>query len=317
MKKIILVIPFLLLIILVYGQDSGLALLEKGEYEKAKSYYLSQIKSKPKDHQVNHYLGRSYFGLNEYEEAIDYFGQAISLKEGISDYHYYLAQAYLQKLQNASMFEKMRSASKVKDNYLEAIRLDYSNTKAHVGATYYYFNAPGIAGGSYSKAIEHANIVIKQNPKEGYPLLAEVYISDEEYDKAEQAYLKLLPLEANKDRVHYGLGMMFQGAKKYDKAFSAFTKAVSANQDNMAAHYQYGRTAVFSEKNLDKAISHMKIYLSKEVQPNHPDHSSARWRLGMLYELKDQEDLARKEYQTALQLNPENENAKKALADLD
>jgi tetratricopeptide (TPR) repeat protein len=39
----------------------------------------------------------------------------------------------------------------------------------------------------------------------------------------------------------------------------------------------------------------------------------ARWRLGNIYELQDRKEEARKQYEIALSVNPQNENVRKSL----
>ncbi len=68
--------------------------------------------------------------------------------------------------------------------------------------------------------------------------------------------------------------------------------------------------------NLDKAEACLKEYLKTEPSKTNPSHASAHWRLGMVYENKGKKDLARKEYESALALDPKHKEAKKALSNL-
>ncbi|MCH7681331.1 tetratricopeptide repeat protein [candidate division KSB1 bacterium] len=114
----------------------------------------------------------------------------------------------------------------------------------------------------------------------------------------------------------FSLGYFYQRREKFDNAFEVFEQMVADSSENWSALYQIGRTGALSGQNLDRAEACYKLYLQNERGPNNPSLASTHWRLGMVYEHKRQKDLARKEYGTALKLDPELEQAKKALKKL-
>ena len=81
--------------------------------------------------------------------------------------------------------------------------------------------------------------------------------------------------------------------------------------------YQIGRTAVFSGKRLDRGKQALEEYIESEPEgPGLPTEAHARWRLGMIYALQGHKDLARREYETSLKLDPDLEQAREALETL-
>ena len=76
--------------------------------------------------------------------------------------------------------------------------------------------------------------------------------------------------------------------------------------------YQIGRTASLSGLHLDRGEEALKAYIASPLA-NGPAPANAHYRLGMIYEKKGAKDLARREYQLALELNPRLEDAEKAL----
>lgn len=299
------------------AQNDGKSYLASGDYQKAKTHYLNLVRSSPNDGEINHYLGRSYFRLNESDKALDHLIKAADLNPNNSEYQYWVGEAYLYKLEEGNMFEKVRYAGKVKERYAKAVELDPKNTLAREALATYYYQAPGIAGGSISEAKKHANIIIGQEPARGYGLMASIYVYDDELDLAEQELMKWMKVEPAKEKVYYQMGRMYQDAEKYDKAFTAFEKSIHTNGNYGPSYYQYARTGVFAEMNTGKAIGYMQKYLTMEPLPDEPDWSSAQWRLGMLYEIEGNQGKARQAYNTALELDPNNESAQKALKQLD
>jgi Tfp pilus assembly protein PilF len=83
------------------------------------------------------------------------------------------------------------------------------------------------------------------------------------------------------------------------------------------AHYQIGRAAALSGKQLDRGEQSLKLWMA------HPPadavvatRSGAHYRLGMVYDKQGKRDLARAEYEQALRINSRNDDARKALEKL-
>lgn len=114
-------------------------------------------------------------------------------------------------------------------------------------------------------------------------------------------------------KAYYQLGFALQQDQDYKPAFEAFERAIEIDPENLAAYYQIGRTAIFSSSYLDRAAECLTCYLDQPHQRNSPAAEHAHWRLGMVYELKSKNDLAAAEYRAALRIDPQHEEARKAL----
>ncbi len=148
---------------------------------------------------------------------------------------------------------------------------------------------------------------------EGIRAFARIYEKQKKYDLAEKENIIELP---DKTDPRFSLGYFYQRREKFDNAFEVFERMVVDSSENWRALYQIGRTGALSGQNLDRAEACYKLYLQQDRGSNNPSLASAHWRLGMVYEHKGQTDLAREEYQAALKLDPEIEQAKKALKKL-
>lgn len=247
------------------------------------------------------------------EEAVEYAKKAIELDDSCSQYYYWLGQAYGLKAQKASIFGKMSNAKKCKEAWLKAVELDPENLNARFGLFNYYLQAPGIAGGGKDKAMKEAEEIIKVDPVGGHKALAQVYASEKEFSKAEQEYILATEVNPEDTGPYFNLAAFYQKQEKFDKAEDTFQKILHQEPDNTDALYQLGKTKLLSGKNLDKGISWFEKYLKKEPVENKANRSYAHWRLGMIYEKLDNKEQAKAEYQKALELHPENKEAKEAL----
>jgi predicted TPR repeat methyltransferase len=67
--------------------------------------------------------------------------------------------------------------------------------------------------------------------------------------------------------------------------------------------------------NLERGEQALKAYMASPI-PTGPSIAHAHYRLGLIEEKKGAKDLARREYQAALRLDPGQQDASKALAAL-
>jgi tetratricopeptide (TPR) repeat protein len=180
----------------------------------------------------------------------------------------------------------------------------------------FYFNAPGIAGGSDAKGMEQVEEIKKHDAKSAHMLLAGFHAEREEIDKARAEYRAVIALDPGNADAYYLLGLQCQVAKDWNTAFEAFEAGVRAT-DDLRSLYQIGRTGVFSGEKLERARAALQDYIAREPDPKQlPSVAHAHWRLGMLYAKLGRNGLARREYQTALKLDPKLEQAREALEDL-
>lgn len=143
---------------------------------------------------------------------------------------------------------------------------------------------------------------------------AEILMEKGETQKIEHIAQELI--KNNPDKaidIEMQVGYLYQGKKQYDHAFKTFESIVKHHPDYYPALYQIGRTAVFSGTNLDRGLECLKNYLKYEPLEDQPTWANAHFRLGMIYEHKEDKDAAQKAYKAALKLDPSYEDAKKAL----
>jgi Tfp pilus assembly protein PilF len=207
-------------------------------------------------------------------------------------------------------------APKLKQELEKTIELDPQHVEAKIFLASYYLNAPPIAGGSVKKAEELAADIKLLDLEQGHQMMARIFMKKKDYESAEKEYLSLVELKPQSADSYFGLGRFYQEAKWWDKAFAAFEKALEIDKTNLISLYQMGRTGAFSGQNLDRAVECLKIYLQHEPPQGAPTWGNAHWRLGMVYEKQGHKDLARKEFEEALKLDPDDKKVKEALENL-
>ena len=260
--------------------------------------------------------GRQQLEGDEVDRAIASFQRAVELKPQGSNEHLWLGRAYLDKLQSASMFKKLGLSKKVRASFGKAVELDPDNIDARTSLASYYFNAPSIAGGNFDKGLEQVEAIRGRDPKAAHRLMAGAYRDKKQPDKAIEEYKAIIALDPQDESAYYMLGLLHQNAKQWEQAFTWFEKSVELTED-LASLYQIGRTAVFSSVRLERGKQALEQYIAREPDESRlPSVASARWRLGMVYERMGRKDLARRQYESALELEPEMEQARESLKSL-
>jgi tetratricopeptide (TPR) repeat protein len=103
---------------------------------------------------------------------------------------------------------------------------------------------------------------------------------------------------------------------RWDTAFAALDRALAARPNDLAALYQVGRAAAESKRHLDKGEQALRSYLATPPKQYLSTHAAAHWRLGMILQHRGDTEGARREYATALQLDPKHAGALAAIGAL-
>ncbi|MEL7122353.1 MAG: tetratricopeptide repeat protein, partial [Bacteroidota bacterium] len=250
--------------------------LSNGNYEAACIVLQKHLVNQKEDHLANLQYGQCLIKLNEYEKAIEQLKLSKKALADNANFHFWYGQAYLSKLNNAqNFFERGIIASKVKEAFEQAVKLDSTNISARNSLVKYYLTAPSIAGGSLKKAIPHLDYVKSKNPRMGYYELANYYYRKKEYALARKEYEGYLKVATEKSEVLYLIGFVYQTEKDYQNAFAYFQKAIEEQPIHASALYQYARTGVFTKQNLDRSIQYLTDYIQQNGMPNGPDLASA------------------------------------------
>jgi tetratricopeptide (TPR) repeat protein len=258
---------------------------------------------------------RKLYEVEKYEEAIDALKPLLKQEKNNLSYNRLMANSYLKLSQNpeTGMMKAVGFIKKAKKYFEKVAELDTNDIESRENLAFSYFFPPKIAGGNKKKARIFLAEIKQLSPKKGMDIEIEFLLYEKEYDQVENLctqYIKNFPEDSD---VYYSLGMMYQEQKKYNKAFATFETNLQKDPETWRAMYQYGRTAVFSETNLERGIELLTAYLNHEPGEDSPGLDSAYWRMGMLYELQEKPDLAISAYESGLQINPDNSECKKSI----
>lgn len=249
----------------------------------------------------------------------------------------------------ASLFKKIGMARDIKRNMDKAYSLDPTFIPAVEGLMEYYLQAPGIVGGSVSKAREYAARIEKLDPVEGafarariarhekdtaaleglyqkavaadprsfgaHMALANLYASDQhkKWDLAEKHARIAVGIASDRVAPYTLLASIYAQTGRWSDLDAILAKSESAVPDDFAPYYQAGRVLLASEKDPLRAERYFRKYLTIAPELRAPTHAHAHWRLANALERQGKKNEAVESLRTALRLKPDLEEAKKDL----
>lgn len=287
-----------------------------GNYAAAISTLQATASQNSSSATAAYWLGRSYYEIFDYDNSIAQLERAVSLDPKSSLYHQWLGRADGGKADRDRSFSM---AKKVKHEFQQAVTLDPSNVAARRDLEEYCLDAPWIAGGSKTEALDQANAIATIDPIQGHLALA-LYYRDglKKAADAESEIRQVLSAKPKTPDPYFEVADFFE---RQNKPADIQTVVQSASQvapsDPRLAFYR-AVAAVLANADLAVADENLKAYLaSTPERSDWPSHASARKWLGRLYEAEGKPAEAAEQYRAALRLEPKNKDARARLERLE
>jgi len=328
---------------------SPAALAEAGHWRRAQAIAEPRMRANPKDAEAAFVMSRIHLLRGNLDEALKLAEQAAALEPRSAVYRYQVAAVVGTQAQRASIFRQPGLARRFKRETEAAVALDPKYVEARWGLMQFYLQAPGIAGGDKKKARAEAEEIAWLEPVRGwfarvqiareekrtaeiegyyrkaveadprsYPAqmsLANYYASDaqKKYDLAERHAREALQIYPDRAGAYALLAGLFAFQGRLPDLEAILAQAEKNVADNLYPYYQVGRLFVQNGKELARAESYFRKYLSQEPELGAPDHGAAHWRLGQALEKLGRKPEAIREIEIGVRKNPSLEDAKKDL----
>jgi tetratricopeptide (TPR) repeat protein len=208
------------------------------------------------------------------------------------------------KAMSAGMMAAMGSAGKIKDAFKKAVELDPKSISARYALMRFYVVAPGIAGGSTSKAKALAVETAQFSPEAGKLMQAFIDMSDKEYAKAEVGVLSA-NAGGNDFLINTQRGLMSSIGLKYveDKKFADADRMFNEAQKRFPEHDigLYGQARILQEQGKHAAaIALLEKANGVAVVPRARNY----FRLGQSWQASNDKSRAVAAYEKALSIKP-------------
>lgn len=217
------------------------------------------------------------------EDAIPVLKNCLEKLPRSSRCHHRLGQLYGAAAMSGGMMAAMRYGSQIKDLFHQAVELDPANFEARRDLTQFYLQAPGIVGGSLSKAREQAAAATRLNARQGLLIELDICIHEKDWDRGEKLLPDLLQGDdATRNAARSAtanLGFALINAQQFARAQKLFERSTAQVPDAALFHFGLGR-ALLESRQVDASIS----ALERSVQLDAA--LGATYRLGIAYQTK-------------------------------
>lgn len=277
--------------------------MDEAQIDQADAVIKRAVKASPKDARLVMSQSMILNRRGDTDKAYDVAKKAIKLDPNDAMLQYLFGNAAFAHINNVSFINKGAVAGKGKSAYERAVELDPSLIEAQMGLASFYTFAPGIAGGSVSKAREIAKSIEQY---EGGPAAAAsmrmlIESKEKNWDAFEAAAQDAILLAEDDEgqqevRMQTAMILIFQ-AEKHREAMETINEIKAAAQAS-GEEFRSGTVSYFEgvclreTGDLNGAIACFERTLAVNA-----DAQNTRYSLAECYEEKDNYALAAKHYQ--------------------
>jgi tetratricopeptide (TPR) repeat protein len=220
-------------------------------------------------------LGCDYYGLGEFKKASETFEKAVAADPENSDAYLWLGRAYGRRAETSSPITAPGYASKARQNFERAARLNPDNLEAQSDLFEYYLEAPGFLGGGLDKAQTVANAMQRINPAEGYWAQAKLAEKHKEYSHAEEHLRRAIAAAPQQVGRFIDLAKLFNKQGRYQEADQSLAKAEQIAPNSPQVLFARAELYIKGKRNLGVARELLQKYLNCPLTPDDPPRSEA------------------------------------------
>lgn len=282
----------------------------------AEAAIASLLKAQPDSADAHVLLARLQLQQGKTADAVDSAEDAVDLDDASAQAHYWLGNAYGSRIGQVGMLPQAMMAPKLRDAFERALVLDPTLHDARGSLVQYYLQAPAIAGGSVDKARAQVQELLKRDPPRGHYAQGQLAMFEKKPAEAAKAFAAASAARPDNANYRMAAGVALQETKQWDAAFALFEAWVKREPKAAMAWYQVGRTSALSGQRLDQGAAALKTFMGLPPAPNLPTVANAQYRLGQVQVHAGDIAGARVSLQASVKADPDNADAKAALAAL-
>jgi len=285
--------------------NRGNAYAKKGEYDMAIRDYNKAIDLNPELAKAYANCGLAYANKGEYDMAIRDYDRAIKLNTEFAGAYNNRGEVYRNKGDYDNAIRDYDRAIKLNTEFAGA----YNNR----GIIYY-------GKGEYDRAIMEFERAIELNPEyaEAYYNRGNAYDGKGEYGLAIMDYDRAIELNPEIAGAYNNRGLVYTKKGEYDLAIRDYDRAIELNPEFALAYYNRGNAYIYKNK-YKEAIMDFEMFIRLAPPQYAGDVMKLRAMIkdlairnaeaynshGLAYANKGEYDTAIREYEMAIELNPE------------
>ena len=248
-------------------------LYQRTDYEASLKVLLPEAPTGDPD--VLELIGQNYFMLADYKKATDYLERAAAMNPRSAAAVLWLGRAYGRRAEISSPITAPGYASKARQLFEKAVKLDPTNREALGDLFDYYLQAPGFLGGGTATAEALAAQVAANDPAEGHYYQAILAERRKQFDFAENHLRAAMDLAPRQVGRVIDLAKFFGRLGRMSESEALFEEAARIEPENPRILFERASAYIKSHRNLDQARRLLERYLQSPLKPDDPPRQEA------------------------------------------
>lgn len=285
----------------------GIAQMDARKYPLAQESFEEAIRLDPTN-------GEAYCRLCQMEivqgknldKAEEYCLKAIHISPKNADYYYWLGAVYGLEALNGELIDAMAVASRIRDAFQKALKINPKHANARFAMAQYYLQAPQYAGGSIKEAKKLATEAMPFDEVTARRILASVYRIEKKPAAAEDEYRRAVETDRKNVEVLTEFASFYINEKRLNEAVECYERALDIDSTNMFVLQGLGDVYALQNR-IDDAKAMYQQSLSVL-----PHHTAALVGLGKIHERQKNKPEALKCYLLAYKYDPKSKLGKEA-----
>ncbi len=292
--------------------STAIRLYERADFLAARERLSSGVLNYPEDRMLRFWLGKTYFRLRKWDESLRELEKAVRLEPGNSNFHLWLGRALGRKAQHMPALTAFTTARRVGREFEAAVRFAPDNMEARMDLMEFYLEAPGIVGGGKEKAQEQVKSIAAVDRRLGYLAQARFYSNEKKWDLALKELLQAADQFSNNAEAHADLAGYYLERLDFKRSSEAASRSLALAQ-SVRAKLILAASRIMLKQDLAKAELEIRSILSGPLRDEDPSVEEVHFWLGQCYRTQGKTAEARREFEIALEFNPEYLRAKTGL----
>ena len=236
---------------------------------------LALLDKQSSDSATNFLLGRDYFMLGDFKKASDYLQRAASEDPSNSEYMDWVGRAWGKRAETSNPLMAPAYASRARQAFEAAVRLNSKNTDALSDLFDSYFDAPGFLGGGYDKAAAVADQIAAIDPPEGYSVKAKLAQKRQQYPIAEQHLRQAIATAPKEVGLMIALAKFLANQGRNSESDAVFAQAQKVNPNAASVWFARADVLIKQKRNLNEAKILLQKYMQAKLSADDPSRQEA------------------------------------------
>jgi tetratricopeptide (TPR) repeat protein len=285
----------------------GIRMMDERKYAEAQDVFTNLVRRDPANAEAQCRMCQMEIvqGKN-LEKAEEYCMRAVQLNGRNPEYQYWLGAVYGLQALNGELIDALAVASKVRESFTKAVKLNPKQGNARFALAQYYLQAPNYAGGSFKEARKLALQAMPFDEVTARRILASVYRAEKKPAAAEDEYRRAMETDKKNVEVLSEFANFYVNEQRYNEAVECYTRCLQIDSTNIFVLQGLG-DALAAQNLLDEA---REVYEKSLVI--HPRHTASLVGLARTLERQQNKADALKYYRLAAKYDPKSKLGKDA-----